>query len=243
MSIRLNQYFRSIFDQIMNRVDRLFGIVTLLQSRKYVTGEQIADKFEMSIRTVYRDIKAIGEAGIPVSFNPNKGYFIVPGHFTPPVSFTSEEANALVLSQTLLSGFGDAGIQANFDSALTKIKSVLKQVDKEKVSMLDNSLKMQLPLRLNAEVNYLSTIQVAISDQKQLKIGYENVKQETTERTLEPIGIVFYAFAWHLIAYCHLRKDYRDFKLSRISSLRLTTDDFKVKKHIQLGEYELPVDY
>ncbi len=227
----------------MNRVDRLFGIVTLLQSRKYVTGEQIAQKFDMSIRTVYRDIKAIGEAGIPVSFNPNKGYFIVPGHFTPPVSFTREEANALVLSQTLLSGFGDVGIQMHFDSALTKIKSVLKQVDKEKVSMLDHSLKLQLPLRLSTEVNYLSTIQVAIAEQKQVIIDYENLKAEVSTRTLEPIGIVFYAFAWHLIAYCHLRKDYRDFKLSRIAHLQLTHEDFSVKKHLPLGEYKLPVDY
>lgn len=227
----------------MNRVDRLFGIVTLLQSRKYVTGEQIAEKFDISVRTVYRDIKAIGEAGIPVSFNPNKGYFIVPGYFTPPVSFTLEEANSLLLSQALMSGFGDKEVQEHFSSALTKVRSVLRQVEKEKVDLLDSSLKLQLPERLHSESTYLSDIQLGITNQKQIKLTYENLKTESTSRFVEPIGLVFYAFAWHLIAYCHLRNEYRDFKLLRIRSLQLTENPFEIKKHIALGEYSLPVDY
>lgn len=227
----------------MNRVDRLFGIVTLLQSRKFVTGEQIAEKFDISVRTVYRDVKAIGEAGIPVSFNPNKGYFIVPGYFTPPVSFTLEEANSLLLSQALMSGFGDKEVHRHFSSALTKVRSVLRQVEKEKVDLLDSSLRLQLPERLYPEFTYLSDIQLAITNQQQIRLTYENLKTESSSRLVEPIGLVFYAFAWHLIAYCHLRKEYRDFKLQRIQSLQLTEQPFEVKKHIALGEYSLPVDY
>lgn len=227
----------------MNRVDRLFGIVTLLQSRKYVTGEQVSEKFDISVRTVYRDIKAIGEAGIPVSFNPNKGYFIVPGYFTPPVSFTLEEANSLLLSQTLIGGFGDKEIQQHFSSALTKVRSVLRQVEKEKVAILDQSILMQLPERLNSEYSYLSNIQNAISNQKQVELIYGNLKGEESSRVVEAIGLVFYAFSWHLIAYCHLRNDYRDFKLQRIQKLSLTENDFQIKKHIPLGEYALPVNY
>jgi predicted DNA-binding transcriptional regulator YafY len=227
----------------MNRVDRLFAIVTLLQSKKFVTGEEIADRFEMSVRTVYRDIKAIAESGIPVSFNPNKGYFIVPGYFTPPVSFTIEEANALLLSQTLVGGFADQTVQQEFSTAMTKIRAVLRQVDKEKLSILENGLKMQLPRRLDSELDYLSSIQHSITEQMQIKIGYESLKQEISERKVEPIGLVFYAFSWHMIAYCHLRNDYRDFKITRIKTLTKTSEPFKIKKHIALGEYELPVDY
>lgn len=227
----------------MNRVDRLFAIVTLLQSKKFVTGEEIADRFEMSVRTVYRDIKAIAESGIPVSFNPNKGYFIVPGYFTPPVSFTIEEANALLLSQTLVGGFADQTVQQEFSTAMTKIRAVLRQVDKEKLSILENGLKMQLPRRLDSELDYLSSIQHSITEQMQIKIGYESLKQEISERKVEPIGLVFYAFSWHMIAYCHLRNDYRDFKITRIKTLAKTSEPFKIKKHIALGEYELPVDY
>ncbi|WP_300666140.1 YafY family protein [Fluviicola sp.] len=227
----------------MNRVDRLFGIVTLLQSRKYVSAERVSEKFEISIRTVYRDIKAIGEAGIPVSFEPNKGYFIVPGYFTPPVSFTLDEANALLLSQSLIEGFGDKSIQATFDNALTKIKAVLKQVDKEKIALLDQSIKLQLPHRLNNAFDYLADIQQAITEQKQVRISYLSLKQELLERTVEPIGLVFYAFSWHLIGYCQLRKDYRDFKIDRIKELRQTMNPFEVSKHISLSEYKLPVNY
>ena len=227
----------------MNRVDRLFGIVTLLQSRKYVSAERISEKFEISIRTVYRDIKAIGETGIPVSFEPNKGYFIIPGYFTPPVSFTLEEANALLLSQSLISGFGDRSVQSTFDSALTKIKSVLKQVDKEKVALLDERIKLQVPERLNFEFEYLSAIQHAISERIQIKITYQSLKEERLERTIEPIGLVFYAFSWHLIGYCQLRKDYRDFKVERIKELRKTMNPFQVSEHIPLSAYKLPVNY
>ena len=85
----------------MNRIDRLFGILTLLQSRKFTTAEKISDKFGISVRTVYRDIKALGETGVPVSFEPNKGYFIVEGYFIPPVSFNTDEASALMLMESL----------------------------------------------------------------------------------------------------------------------------------------------
>ena len=87
----------------MNRIDRLFGILIMLQSKKYVTAEKIADKFHISIRTVYRDIKALAEQGIPVSFEQPKGYFIVQGYFLPPVAFNSHEANALLLRNSSFS--------------------------------------------------------------------------------------------------------------------------------------------
>lgn len=227
----------------MNRVDRLFGIVTLLQSRKYVSAEQISKQFDISIRTVYRDIKAVGEAGIPVSFEPNKGYFIVSGYFTPPVAFSLEEANALLISQSLVNGFGDKSIQVYFDQALTKIRAVLKQVDKEKMEQLDQRIKLQLPKRLVPEFDYITIIQEAILEQKQLHLAYKNFSEEVSERMIEPIGLIFYAFSWHVIAYCHLRKAYRDFKIERIQTLKESQKAFEIKQHIQLNDYQLPVNY
>src|SRR5215213_11860846 len=98
----------------MNRIDRLFGILTFLQSKKYVPAEKIAEKFDISVRTVYRDIKALCEQGIPVSFEQYKGYFIVQGYFVPPVSFTSEEANALLLMEFMVEGFADRSIYTHY---------------------------------------------------------------------------------------------------------------------------------
>ena len=101
----------------MNRIDRLFGILTLLQSKKFVSAEAIAERFSISIRTVYRDVKALSEGGIPVSFETGRGYFIVQGYFLPPVSFTSEEANALQLMETMVKGFADKSIYTHYSSA------------------------------------------------------------------------------------------------------------------------------
>src|SRR5690242_17295856 len=117
----------------MNRIDRLFGILTLLQSKKYVTAEKIAEKFDMSVRTVYRDIKALCEQGIPISFEQHKGYFIVQGYFLPPVSFTSEEASALLLMESLVSVFSDKSVQKHYSEALNKVKNVMRGTQKDKM--------------------------------------------------------------------------------------------------------------
>lgn len=229
----------------MNRIDRLLGILTLLQSKKFVPAEKIADKFGISIRTVYRDIKALGELGIPVSFEAPRGYFVVQGYFLPPVSFSSEEANALLLSESLVYGFADKSIQKHYSTALNKIKAVLRSAQKEKLDVLNDSIKMQMHPGLILNVEYLSILQASIAAKTILEIEYKDNKEQVTKRQLEPIGLIFYAFNWHLIGWCHTRKDYRDFKVSRIIHLRDTGLAFKKTKHVSVNEYmkNLPVDY
>ena len=229
----------------MNRIDRLFGIVTLLQSRKYVGVEVIAEKFEISTRTVYRDIRAINEQGVPISFEAGKGYFIVQGYFLPPISFNNEEANALVLMERFLNGFADRSIQKHYISALNKVKNVMRSQQKEQLEFLNDNIKLQIPARLSNDFEYLSTIQNAIAKRLILKIDYEKENGQHSCREVEPIGLVFYAFSWHLIAWCHLRKDYRDFKVSRIKKLLDMQIPFRKSDHVPLAEFmkKLPVDY
>jgi predicted DNA-binding transcriptional regulator YafY len=229
----------------MNRIDRLFNILTYLQSKKYVPAEKIADKFNISVRTVYRDVKALCESGIPVSFEPSKGYFIVQGYFLPPVSFSSEEANALLLTESLVYGFTDKSIQHHYSSALNKIKSVLKGPQKEKLEILNKNIKLHNPECMALNFEYLSILQTAISNSTILEIDYKNKKEEVSNRRTEPIGLVFYAFTWHLIAWCHMRADYRDFKVARILRLRNTDTTFTKTDHISLEDYikSLPVNY
>lgn len=229
----------------MNRIDRLFGILTLLQSKKYVTAEAIAERFAISVRTVYRDIKALVEQGIPVSFEQHRGYFIVQGYFVPPVSFTSEEANALVLMESLVEGFADRSISRHYSSALRKIKAVLRTTQKEGVEQLDNNIRLQLPACFVNDTDYLSLLQSAISGKTIVELEYKNNKSEVSKRRVEPIGLVFYAFSWHLIGWCHLRQDYRDFKLVRILKVRSLGEPFTKNDHVPLGDYmkQLPVAY
>ncbi|WP_317897394.1 helix-turn-helix transcriptional regulator [Aurantibacillus circumpalustris] len=229
----------------MNRIDRLFGILTLLQSKKYVQAETIASKFNISIRTVYRDIKALCEQGVPVSFEQTKGYFIVNGYFLPPISFNSDEANALLLIESIVYGFSDKSIKKNYSSALNKIKAVLNKTQKDKLEALNNTTHLQLPSRITPDLDYLSTLQNAISSKQIIEIDYTNSKELTTKRSLEPIGLVFYALSWHLIAWCHLRSEYRDFKISRIKAIKNTSIPFTRTAHIELSEYikQLPVSF
>ena len=229
----------------MNRIDRLFGILVLLQSKKFVSAEAIAEKFGMSIRTVYRDIKALGEQGIPISFEPYKGYCIVQGYFLPPVAFNSEEANALLLMEAMVTGFADRSIQTHYTNALNKVKAVLKHSQKEKLDQLHHQTKFQLPARLYNDYEYLSVLQRAVAEKTLIEFEYRNLKEENTKRTAEPIGLIFYAFSWHVIGWCHLRKDYRDFKVSRILSLCNTGKPFTRQDHIDLNSYmkELPVNW
>lgn len=229
----------------MNRIDRLLGLLTLLQTQKFISAERISEKFGMSIRTVYRDIRALNEQGVPVSFEPHKGYFIVQGYFLPPVSFSSEEANALLLMESMVKGFADKSIQTYYSSALDKVKSVLKVKQKESLEFLHDHIKMQVPDMFKQNFEHLSIIQNSISSQQQLEIEYKNNKGESSKRIIEPIGLIFYALHWHLICWCHLRVSYRDFRVSRIINIRQLEIPFTVEKHMALNDYMklLPVNY
>jgi len=230
----------------MNRIDRLFGILILLQSKKYVTAERIAEQFDISVRTVYRDVKALGEQGIPISFEQPKGYFIVQGYFLPPVSFTSDEANALLIMERLVPRFADKSISAHYTTALNKVKGVLKNTQKEKLELLGNSIQMQLHKDyFNNEFDHLAELQNAISGQCIIEIDYQNNNGESSKREVEAIGLIFYAFNWHLIGWCHLRNEYRDFRVSRIVKVRNLDCPFRKKDHMPLSDYMkmLPVNY
>lgn len=229
----------------MNRIDRLFGIMMLLQSKKHASVTRIAGQFEISERTVYRDIRALTELGIPLTFEPGKGYSVVQGYFLPPVSFTSEEAGALLLMETLAQGFADRSIRTHYTTALTKVKSVLKAAQRERIEKLSSQTKIQVPVSYDHNFAYLSILQEAISARRIVELEYKNSKDEFSRRRVELLGIIFYAFNWHVVGWCHLRQDYRDFRLSRIQRIVETGLPFTKSDHMDLDNYmkNLPVNY
>jgi len=221
----------------MNRVDRLMGIVTTLQSRKYVPAEKLSAKFGISVRTVYRDIRALDEIGIPVSFENNKGYFIVDGYFLPPVSFTAEEGNALVLLASLAERFGDKSVVKHTGLALEKIRTVLRSAEKENSAHMASRIRVLDPVPQPRSFEYLAEIQKAITNSTVLDIVYIDLKKQTTQREVEPIGMIYYTDQWHLIAWCWMRNDYRDFIIKQIDTLKSTSKPFRKKDHISLDEH------
>jgi predicted DNA-binding transcriptional regulator YafY len=203
----------------MNRIDRLFGILTTLQSKKHVTAAHLAERYEMSVRTVYRDIKALEELGIPIGFEQPKGYFIVQGYFLPPLSFTTDEANSLILMASLAEKF------------------VLKSSDKDKTNRFSDHINIYNPEPSKTENDYLIDIQASITQQIIIAIDYTDNATVKTTREVEPTGLVFYNMEWHLIAWCWKRNDYRDFIVKRISNITCTKQPFRKKDHIKAVDF------
>jgi predicted DNA-binding transcriptional regulator YafY len=225
----------------MNRIDRLHAILTHLQSKKKVTAQDIADRFNISLRTVYRDVKALEESGVPVIGEAGIGYSVMEGYRLPPVMFTREEASALIMGAKLAEQFTDLSIRKHFDGALFKIKAVLRGSDKEFVDQLTSHIHInERKFALGDEFGqqHLSNIQHAIVNKRCLKISYlSTYKEELTTRIIQPIGLYYYGNSWHLIAWCALRKDYRDFRVDKISSLTITEECFDGSSHPSLKEY------
>ncbi len=213
------------------------GITTLLQSKKYCSGELLSDKFSISIRTVYRDIKALGEIGIPVNFEAGKGYYIAQGYFLPPLSFTIEEANALILLNTLAGKFTDNSIIKHSQSALTKVKAVLRYTDKEKANELSLQVNVYVPEEEKKQNAWLTAIQNTIIAKTILSIEYQSNEGSLSKREIEPVGLVFYTNQWHLYAWCREKKAYRDFKVPMITRLLDTGKPHSIKKHQTLEDY------
>jgi predicted DNA-binding transcriptional regulator YafY len=224
----------------VNRIDRLHAILTHLQSKKRVTAQEMADRFHISLRTVYRDVKALDESGVPVIGEAGSGYTIMEGYRLPPVMFTQEEASALLLGSKLAERFTDDSIRRHFGAALFKIKAVLRTTDKEHVDSLTDHIEVysRRPPDAGSAPQYLSLLQQAIVGKRVLHLQYQAAGNEAaTMRDVEPIGLCYYASNWHLIAWCRLRKDYRDFRSSRILRASLTENTFDGLSHPSVQEY------
>jgi predicted DNA-binding transcriptional regulator YafY len=221
----------------MNRIDRLFGMTTLLQARRYTSAEHLAGHFSISVRTVYRDIRALGEQGIPVSFEIGRGYFLVQGYFLPPVSFTPDEANALLLLESLGATLADGSIQPHMAAALQKVRAVLRPADQDRLAQLASRIRLHVPEYAESHTAHLATIQAAIANGHVLEVDYQDKHGGSTRRRVEPIGLVFYNFTWHFIGWCQLRQAYRDFRVARVQRLTATSLPFTHQPQLTLADY------
>jgi predicted DNA-binding transcriptional regulator YafY len=224
----------------MNRIDRLQAILIQLQGKRVVRAQEIADRFEISLRTVYRDIRALEEGGVPIGAEAGVGYFLLENYHLPPVMFTHEEASALLFGEKLMDKMTDEKTCKDFRSALFKIKAILKPGEKDHLEKLNDRIAV---FNLNAmserfDELYLFEIQQALANKLVLEIEYEpKYNTEAACRQVEPFGLINYGSRWHMFAWCKLRNDYRDFRLDRIVSLRVTAEHFRGKQHPTIEEY------
>lgn len=224
----------------MNRLNRIAAILIQLQSKKVVKGQEIADRFSISLRTAYRDIKTLEEAGVPIVSEAGTGYSIMEGYRLPPIMFTREEAQAFLTAEKLVEKFTDASTFAIYQSALYKIKSVLKSDEKEHLDNMYNHIEVlknpYLPENKTSQ-NHIQIVLNSVSKKVVVLIDYlANHNQQKTKRQVEPLGITYITNAWYLMAFCLLRKDYRTFRLDRIEKIVQTNTAFQTQ-HPPLKTY------
>lgn len=212
----------------MNRIDRLTGMILLLQGQRVITAERIAEHFEVSVRTVYRDLAALGEAGVPIVAEAGVGYSLMRGYHMPPVMFTEDEAAALFMSCEATDQIADGSLRQSLRSAMLKIRSVLPEERKDYLNRLNHTVGVWFRRSDDREKrDSLMPVQDAIVRRRCLAIRYNTANRGAiTHRVVEPLGLVFYAHQWHLIAWCRLRQDVRDFRLDRVSSWEVLDECF-----------------
>jgi predicted DNA-binding transcriptional regulator YafY len=224
----------------MNRIDRLTAILLKLQTQRIVRGREIAERFGISLRTVYRDIRALEDAGVPIGSEVGLGYFLTEGFHLPPIMFTRDEANSLLLGSKLIEKFSDISVNRHFAGAMDKIKLVLDKKESEHLDTLSSYIEVlkTAPASRNGFPNdILAGIQAVLGRNRVIRIEYTSgYKEETTRRLIEPLGLCFYAAAWHLLAYCRLRGDYRDFRVDRLHSITATQSKFDAARHGDLKD-------
>lgn len=219
------------------RLSRLTAILTILQTKRLLTASELANKFSVSNRTVYRDIKALEQAGVPILTEDGKGYSLMEGYRIPPLMFTESEANALITAEQLILKNKDASFVKEYSEAINKIKSVLRNNTKDKANLLSDRTVFRQNAENDRTSNYLSTLQLALTNFNLVKIKYHSPDtNQTTERTIEPFAIYSTQDNWLLIAFCSLRKDFRAFRLDRIQNLTTLNEQFEPHK-ITLQEY------
>ncbi|MBO9700089.1 MAG: HTH domain-containing protein [Sporocytophaga sp.] len=213
-------------DNDTKRLSRLTAILTQLQTKRLLTATALADKFAVSVRTIYRDVRALEQAGVPILTEEGKGYTLMEGYRVPPVMFTEAQANALIIAEQLVLKNKDASLIKDYTEAIDKIKSVLKQSIKVKADLLSERTRFDQNINRERNSNSLSDLQFALTNYCLTKIEYINEQNKITIRDIEPFALLS-TENWLLIAYCRLRQEFRYFRLDRIIKLEVLPDKFK----------------
>ena len=227
----------------MNRTDRLLAIVLELQGKGRQRAEDLAETFETSKRTIYRDIQALGQAGVPLISVPGRGYALMKGYFLPPLSFTADEATMLLLGSDFMAQNFDAQYRAAAQSASRKIEGVLPEKLRDEVHYLQSSIRFvsRDTIENSSKASVLQQLRRAIIERITIRFRYHtryagDGKSAPTTREADPYALVHFSGAWHLVAYCHMRQGIRNFRLDRMDNLELLAKMFSRPTDFRMQE-------
>lgn len=216
----------------MRRADRLFQIIQFLQGRRLTTARQLAERLEVSDRTIYRDVQDLVLSGVPIEGEAGVGYVLRGGFHLPPLMFTPQEMEALIVGARMLDAWGGEKLSVAAKEALTKIDSILPP-------RLKNALEKPrifapaFPDRKEFAVR-LDVVREAINAKQKIRMHYEREDEATSTRVIWPLGLVFWGKVWTLMAWCELRGDYRTFRIDRIAEFDVLDARFEETAEISL---------
>ncbi len=219
-------------DTETRRLSRLTSILIQLQSRRLIKATTLAEKFDVSVRTIYRDMRTLENAGVPLLTEEGKGYSLMDGYRIPPVMFTESEANALLTAELIIQLSKDTSLITEFSSAVSKIRAIIPNGLKNKTERLEQKIGITNTYIDNSpKSKYLLEIQKALVEHLVLKVDYTTKEGAVTQRSLEPFAIYSNQNnEWVLIAFCRLRNDFRSFSLVNIGKLSITAETFEPQK-------------
>ncbi|MCP4139799.1 MAG: YafY family transcriptional regulator [Chloroflexi bacterium] len=213
----------------MNRLDRLFAILLHLQNKRRIRAKDLAEKFEVSKRTIYRDLAALNQSGVPLYAQPGDGYTLIEGFYLPPLVFTPKEASALFLGTQMLIRQADGLLISNAKRALEKIQVSLPPETLQTVKQLSEIIDFITPqATFNLDDARLVTLQQAILERHTIHLVYHGYnKDEETERIVEPYRLFYSNGNWYFNGFCRLRQEMREFRLDRAIELRILDENFE----------------
>lgn len=211
---------------MMNRFDRITAILLQLQARRVVSGPALAERFGVSLRTIYRDLRTLELAGVPLFGEAGVGYSLAEGYRLPPVLFTREEATALLTAEKLAARLTDAPTARLTSAAMDKLRAVLRQPDRDHLESLTPHIQVLGPLSQPGQPSTYQQLVVAIATQQVARLSYQAAPSAAPAvREVEPIGL-YLSQHWHMVAYCRLRQAFRNFRLDRIRELTISGEVF-----------------
>ena len=201
----------------MRRADRLFQIVQHLRGGRLLTAHKLAETLEVSERTIYRDIADLQASGVPIDGEAGVGYVMRAGFDLPPLMFTRDEIVSLVAGARLVQAWGGAAMAQAAEEALIKIAAVLPEVEKTRAAAVEiHAMAWEMTPELRDRVD---AIERAVERRKRLALAYVDAVGERTERTVRPLGLLFWGKVWTLAAWCELRIGFHMFRLDRVQAM------------------------
>lgn len=219
----------------MRRADRLFQIIQNLHHDRVITAHDLAEELEVSERTIYRDIQDLSLSGVPITGEAGQGYRIMRGYQLPPLMFSEEELEALLLGARMVRVWTDKGLARAAHQALQKIEHVIP--DKLKPELARQELVVpDFPME-GQTGEQLMVVRQAIKQQHKISFDYKREDGQDSKRTVHPLGLFYWGKVWTLVAWCELRDAFRHFRLDRMAEIEKHDKKYQIIEGRSLQDF------